>query len=312
MAVFLGDNIYPNGMPPEGDPGRLDAESRLRAQLAAVLAINGRAILVPGNHDWGVAGDSSGAALVRAAAFVEREGGGRTTMQPPARCPGPTVTDVGATIRLIALDTEWWLRSSAAAADSFGAGPRRCLASQAAVLDSLGRAIDGGAGRRVVVVAHHPLVSVGAHGGRFGWRQHLFPLVELRPALWVPLPIVGSIYPLGARLRTTPQDLRSPAYRRLRLSMDSVLAHHGAFAWVAGHEHNLQVGHTPSGVLHLVSGSGSGTRAAFVAPTRTTRFAERASGFLQLDTWANGPAQLSVITLDKLGRASRRLLLELP
>jgi hypothetical protein len=311
MAVFLGDNIYPSGMPAHGQPARLEAEGRMRAQLAAVLASQATGIVVPGNHDWGSSAEGGVQVLARQAAFIAREGDGRVRLHPTVGCPGPDVVDVGTTVRLVVLDTEWWLRmASAGASPSHAAGP--CLASHAAVLDSLGRAIASGAGRRVIVVAHHPLVSVGAHGGRFGWRQHLFPLVELHPSLWIPLPIVGSLYPLGARIRTSVQELRSPAYRRMRVAMDSVAATHGALAWVAGHEHNLQLSRTPRGLLHVVSGSGSRTRAAFVAPTRSTLYAAQANGFMQLDTWAGGRAQLSVLTVDKLGRASARLVLEIP
>lgn len=312
MAVFLGDNVYPDGMPADGSPARAEAERRLRAQLAAVLAAGATGIVVPGNHDWGSPEEHGVHVLAREAAFVAREGGGRVRFQPTAGCPGPDVVEVGATVRLVMLDTEWWLRVASAGAAPDSSAGRSCPASHDAVLDALGRAIAGGAGRRVIVVAHHPLVSVGAHGGRFGWRQHLFPLVEVHPSLWVPLPIVGSLYPLGARLRRTVQELASPAYRRMRDAMDSVAVTHGAFAWVAGHEHNLQLSRTPRGLLHVVSGSGSRTRAAFVAPTSTTLFAAQANGFVQLETWAGGRARLSVLTVDKRGRAVAQPVLEHP
>jgi len=45
--VFLGDNIYPVGMPAQDDPQRWEAEQRLRAQLAVVQKSDARAIFIP-------------------------------------------------------------------------------------------------------------------------------------------------------------------------------------------------------------------------------------------------------------------------
>ena len=36
FVVFLGDNVYPRGVPPLGDPGRDDAERKVAAQVLAV------------------------------------------------------------------------------------------------------------------------------------------------------------------------------------------------------------------------------------------------------------------------------------
>ena len=51
-VVFLGDNIYPVGMPPVGHKKREEAEHRLNVQLEAVRAFDGNITFVPGNHDW--------------------------------------------------------------------------------------------------------------------------------------------------------------------------------------------------------------------------------------------------------------------
>ena len=51
-TIFLGDNIYPDGMPPEGSAGREEAEYRLDAQLDAIENYEGKVVVIPGNHDW--------------------------------------------------------------------------------------------------------------------------------------------------------------------------------------------------------------------------------------------------------------------
>ncbi len=52
VVVFLGDNIYPRGLPAKDALGRKEAERRIDAQLAAVRAQGASAVFIPGNHDW--------------------------------------------------------------------------------------------------------------------------------------------------------------------------------------------------------------------------------------------------------------------
>ena len=51
-CLFLGDNIYPSGLPPETDPNHSKAENALRAQLNSVRGFKGMTYFIPGNHDW--------------------------------------------------------------------------------------------------------------------------------------------------------------------------------------------------------------------------------------------------------------------
>ena len=51
-TIFLGDNIYPAGLPKEGDEKRAQAENALNAQIQSVKNFNGEVLFIPGNHDW--------------------------------------------------------------------------------------------------------------------------------------------------------------------------------------------------------------------------------------------------------------------
>ncbi|MDV4102885.1 metallophosphoesterase, partial [Elizabethkingia anophelis] len=50
--LFLGDNIYPLGMPDEKDPGYDLAKLKLENQLKIAKDYKGNTIVIPGNHDW--------------------------------------------------------------------------------------------------------------------------------------------------------------------------------------------------------------------------------------------------------------------
>ena len=51
-TIFLGDNIYNQGMPPVGAYDRQTAESRLNEQLDILKGYQGEKYITPGNHDW--------------------------------------------------------------------------------------------------------------------------------------------------------------------------------------------------------------------------------------------------------------------
>src|SRR5688500_13977103 len=51
-TIFLGDNIYPVGMPDKDDVGRKRAESILQDQIKLLADLNTETYFIPGNHEW--------------------------------------------------------------------------------------------------------------------------------------------------------------------------------------------------------------------------------------------------------------------
>ena len=49
-VIFLGDNIYPKGLPKKGEKGRASAENQLNAQIDAVKDFKGETIFIPGKN----------------------------------------------------------------------------------------------------------------------------------------------------------------------------------------------------------------------------------------------------------------------
>ena len=156
--------------------------------------------------------------------------------------------------------------------------------SEAEVVDALRAAIEGAGERRVVVVGHHPLASGGIHGGNFGWRDHIFPLRAKRSWLWIPLPGIGSAYPIARRRGVSDQDL-SGRLERPHAGGDRGGVREGAApglcrrprAQPAGHP--AKRGRIPARERHRAStGTPAGPR-----PDEDTLFARVASGFMRLD-----------------------------
>jgi Calcineurin-like phosphoesterase len=300
FVVFLGDNVYPRGLSAPGQPDRAEAERRLATQLGTITNAGATGVFIPGNHDWARFGKDGWAAVRRQQAFIDSAGHGAVTFEPTGGCPGPTVVDVGKRVRLVLLDTQWWLHG--------GPKPRDpdsdCAAdAEPEVVDSIRSALSTAANRLVVVAAHHPLASGGAHGGHFDWKDHLFPLRAIRSWLWIPLPLLGSLYPAARQGGISSQDVSSRAYQRLLAALARAFSGAPPALYAAGHEHNLQVIADGSARLELVSGGGIYGHNGPAVGIKGSLFAHQASGYARLDVPASGPARLAVLEVDRTGRS---------
>jgi hypothetical protein len=303
-VVFLGDNVYPRGVPPAGEPMRNDAERKLAAQVQAIRKGAGAGILVPGNHDWDRQGRNGWDAIRRQDTLVQQLGGEQVRLLPHGGCPGPEVVDVGDRVRVIELDSEWWVHNHVKPS---GAGSPCPTRTEQEVTDSLLGALRDKGSRYAVVVDHHPLRSGGEHGGSFTLADHIFPLRNVKSWLWIPLPIIGSLYPLARQNGVTNQDLSSRKYTRMVRALEAVFAQYPPLVMASGHDHDLQVirGNRPeitNAGYQLVSGAGILGHTGLVRRVDGSLFERDAAGFMRLDFTRDGRVRLAVTTVVPEGK----------
>jgi hypothetical protein len=142
VVLFLGDNVYPRGMPVEGAPDRTEAERRLLDQMKVGIETKVKTYFVPGNHDWIYMGPTGWDGIKRQGDFIEAHGEGLVQLLPRNGCPGPEVVDVGRQVRIILLDTQWWVHEFAKPRDSTSHCPTY---TEKQVLDSLRGALQSAA-----------------------------------------------------------------------------------------------------------------------------------------------------------------------
>ena len=295
VLVYLGDNLYPYGLRPEAHPDRRTDERHLRAQVDAASQHAEQVVFIPGNHDWEQGGREGFANLQRAEAFVEGYADrGAFDWSPDGGCPGPVEYALGERATLIVLDTQWWLHPYHKPGDSSD-----CLArDEAALLAELRAALQRNADKQVVVVGHHPMHSYGAHGGKYPWYTHLFPLTMVKKKAFVPLPILGTVAVLYRKLHGNIQDIPHPAYQHMRESLLPVFAEHPNLLYACGHDHNLQHLNV-EGRDFIVSGAGSKTTYVGKGPQALLTTAQ--PGLVQVDFLENGQAWATFHTYSKEG-----------
>ena len=297
VILFLGDNVYPLGLPDSSDAAFAEAARRLKAQVDFSRRVP--VVFVPGNHDWHRSGSQGLERIRRQGRFVARVSGGRARLVPAEGCPGPEPVDVGPRLRLVLLDTEWWLYPHEKPGEGSGCATR----SAAEVAARLERLLRESAGRQVIVAGHHPLLTGGPHGGYFPIGDHLFPLRNLHPALLIPLPFLGSIYPVARSLGISAEDLSSGPYQRLRAALDSAFRCDPPALYAAGHEHGLQLLDRGRPPLLAVSGAGIYGHESHVDRIPATRLALATGGFMRVDLLRDGRLRIGVITATRAGDA---------
>jgi hypothetical protein len=301
LVVFLGDNIYPRGLPDSTDDKRAEYERFLDDQIDVVLKAGVRGIFIPGNHDWAKGGSDGWNSILRQAEHIDRRGDPRVTLLPRSGCPGPSVVDVGSGLRLILIDTQWWLQGDPR---PYGPDSDCAAGTEVEFLEAMTEAL-GTAGERTVMIAgHHPLRTSSKHGGYWHWTDHLFPLRDAKSWLWVPIPIIGSIYPVSRMKGITDQDLTSSKYKKLIAAFDSVFAAHTPLVYASGHEHILEVLEWNSVQYLLVSGAGLWGHGDPVTARDQTLYVREKSGFMRVDLQSDGRVRLGVFVVDETGKAT--------
>lgn len=275
VLLILGDNIYPNGLPPEEHPKRKEAESRLNAQLDVIRNFKGRSFMVPGNHDWADGRKNGFEWALNMQSYVESYLGNATTFLPTGGCPGPVEIELNDKVTLILLNTQYYVHPWDKPGEQSDCDQKSTYESMVALADAIKR----NSNKHIIVAGHHPMFSYGEHGGYFPFRYHLFPLTDVNRKLMIPLPVIGSIYPLYRQLIGSRQELRNPAYRTLRKSMEAAFALNENLVYVAGHEHSLQ--YIQNGNEHHIV-SGSGSKSSPIRKGKKTIYCHEGIGFASL------------------------------
>lgn len=236
-VIFLGDNIYPNGLIER----KYDRNSHeiIMGQLRMFTKFKGNVFFIPGNHDWANTRNFSRgkARLGNQERFIERwlkdsstvTNRNFQTFLPSDGQPGPAQTNLyEGKLKVIFIDTQWFMylgykKPTPALEDS----TRRFFVRLDQMLASAKENK-----QRVLVAGHHPVYTDGRHS-----------VIRKSP---------------GFIKRWKFQDMSGRIYSGLAHNLDSVFSKYPGMIYAAGHDHLLQY-FRMNGNDYLVSGSGSKT-----------------------------------------------------
>ena len=266
-VIFLGDNIYPKGLPKKDAKGRTLAENQLNTQINAVKDFKGRTVFIPGNHDWYSDGLKG---LKRQEKYIE-DAIGKNTFLPENGCPIEDV-DISDDIVLITIDSEWYLTNW----DKHPAINDDCdIKTRAKFFDELEGEIKKARGKTTIIAIHHPMFTNGSHGGQYSFKSHMSPI-----------PVLGSLKNLIRKTgAVTTVDNQNRWYNAFRKRIITLAQENDKTIFVSGHDHNLQY-ILKDNLPQIISGSGSKKMA-----TRNVgggQFSYGAMGYARLDVFKDG------------------------
>lgn len=238
-VIFLGDNIYPNGLIAK-KPNDI-SHTIILNQLRLFSNFKGNVFFIPGNHDWANKKNFSKGKkrLGDEEQFIERffhdsgtiANSKEQTFLPSGGAPGPVLrTLYDGKLKIIFLDTQWFMylgykKPTPALQDST---KKFFLRLDKMLADAKAN------NQHVIVVGHHPVYTNGKHS-----------TVRKSP---------------GLIKRWKFQDMSGEIYSYLANNLDSVFKKYPGLIYGAGHDHLLEY-FRYNGNDFLVSGSGSKTTA---------------------------------------------------
>lgn len=291
-VIFLGDNIYPRGLPEKEHLLRSDAEFALQAHKNALENYHGKVVFISGNHDWNKGRKDGYEYVLRQEKYLEKLFG-KNVLLPSNGCPGPTEINLNDKVTIVLINTQWWLQPG------FRPIGKQCgcrVSSEEEFFEHLIKILDKNSGKHIIVAGHAPVYSYAIHGGRYKLSHHIFPLTIYKQKAYIPLPIIGSLLPLYRKFFGAKEDIAHPRYRHLRHKLKDIFKNYPGLIYASGHEHNLQ--HIVKDQNHFII-SGAGSKLKYVlSDGKNLRFGKKAKGFFKLRFETNGTAFMSTWIID--------------
>ncbi len=295
--LFVGDNIYTYGLPDEEEANHEEKKQVIFKQLEPLFDHQASVYVIPGNHDWANGQRVGWGNIKRQGKYVN---GLQSNIHfaPLDGCPGPVEIALGDSVILVLMDTQWWLHEN----DKPDVSSDCDCKTEAELMVALNDIAYRNAYKKVVFAAHHPLKTYGIHGGYYTWKQHIFPVSDMVPNAYVPLPVLGSIYPITRGKFGNIQDVIHPVYKDMIAAIELAMQDVKDLTYVAGHEHNLQL--IKDKRRHYVV-SGSGSKTARVKEGKGTLFAAEKVGFTEIEYFSNGTQTITFYEVDKEGNQTQ-------
>ncbi len=292
--LLLGDIVGKEGWEKNPDD---DDQAFLDELIKRFQRVPGAIYYTPGENEIARSGQFS--RLDRLEEYVEDNSEKEVRFMPNNACSGPDDEELLDRVGLIGVNTAWYLADW----DRDEEVSEGCdYTNRDAMTFALADEIKGYRDQVKVVMMHHPLQANGNRGGQFSLKQHLFPLTDLIPGAYVPLPIVGTIFRLIQGVGGGAQDINSLRYQEYVRKVEAGIDDETNVIFVSAHEHIMMLNHEDE-YVNIVAGSGS-VRGPGIGGN-DANFVQGAIGYSKLDFYEDGSVYVGFYTVDEEGNQER-------
>lgn len=243
QIIFTGDNI--NGSKKD----TLFVKKQLDRHLDLINKTKATSYMIPGNYDWDF-NKQKGLEFVEE--YLNKNAEQEDILVPKNGEPLKSI-EINEDLEMIIVDSQWYILNWYLYPTM---NDKSEIKSREKLLSEIEGEIKKSANKTILFVIHHPIFTNGLHGGRFSFRDHIFPLGGS-----IPLPGIAS---LVAQVRSqggiSIQDRFNAKYRELMEELQIILDNPELRAVViSGHEENLQY-IEQGNIKQVISGAGSDTK----------------------------------------------------
>ena len=284
-VLYLGDIVSAEGV---AENLSASEEGRLR-RLMHIADGNdlGKVYFLPGDRDWANSGPDGRQRARRLEKMIEEVLDYKRVFLPGKGCPGPKVLDLNEQIRVVVINTQWWMHSY----DRPHAPETECDAlTEDDFWEQMEGIIEDSDGKSLIFAGHHPLYSKGQYSGRRLLKKHIFPLTDESPGLYLPLPLIGTFYASYRQNIGTPADMAYEKYKQFRYKLYTLMREHQSLIYVSGHEFDLEA-HILDNNFHI--NSGAAAQAHPVGRSGRTIFKKATTGYAKLIYYTDGAVNLA-------------------
>jgi hypothetical protein len=248
---------------------------------------NGKIYFTPGDKDWENSKKSGFESVLKLEKEIEKLLPG--SFIPSSACPGPKVIDIAPDIRLVALNSQWWMHPY----DKPSTVDTECKChTEQEFIDNLDEVVRESEGKNIIIVGHHPVISQGNYGGHIPLKRHLFPF----PDNYIPAPVFGSIYAAFRQNSGTVRDMAHPSYQRFKKGIGKILQKNTGIIYASSHEYNQQLNFS-GGNYQVISGSLA--KSEPLGKDEDLLFSSSACGFSKIEYLKDGSVRIRFYKIKK-------------
>jgi len=208
ILVYLGNGL--------GNISKSDASERV-GELRKKFK---RVYLVPGQAEWD---NLKSKKLKKLGDYLDDEYKGDVIV-PENSCGAIEVKEVGDDVALVFIDSEWYFNDWE---EDKSLNKGCTTSSREEFWTELGDEIGGLKAKRVILFAYHPIMRFDAKGGYHSASEQLFPLADIVPGLYLPLPVIGTLIADTRSYFTPRQNVMSTLYQEYSQGIKNVIKDHG-------------------------------------------------------------------------------------
>ncbi len=271
-VLFSGDFIDDNGI---GESANAEDLAKLE-RLLKLGDEHTHLYFLPGDREWDNGGKKGMKKVKALEDYFKENGKERHHFLAEDACPGPEIIDVGSSIRIIALNTHWFVHKHKKPVEEHGDCDQL---NEADLWEAIEDEIKTFENRQVIIAGHHPVISYGGYAGYRQFKRYLLP------------PFIGSFIGAYHQNIGTTKDLAHEKMKAYGDQMRNLLSRYPGIIYTSGHEYDRQINYAWEN-YHI--NSGALVKSKDIGLGKFSFYREDGLGFSMIRIFENGAVDVQV------------------